>query len=158
MTKFQFLAEMKKALDGNVPESVIKENEIYYLNYIDEQIKAGKREREVLEMLGDPILIAKTIIETQGGSGSYESEAVYEKQEQAAENGEDTSAYFSIAGHVMDFSKWYVRLLAVIITIIVVVLVLVVLVTLLRIALWLAVPILIFIAICILYQSFFKRS
>ena len=35
-----------------------------YENYIDTEIRKGRREQEVLEELGDPRLIAKTIIDT----------------------------------------------------------------------------------------------
>ena len=36
----------------------------YYSSYIDDEVRKGKTEEEVLEALGDPRLIAKTIVQT----------------------------------------------------------------------------------------------
>lgn len=161
MTKIQFLASLKKALEDNVPDEVIRENERYYLSYIDEKIRSGKSEREVMDMLGDPALIAKTIIETQGGSGSYQSERSYEREERREERQQETAdslgSYASINGHVLDFNKWYVRLLAGIVAVLLLIVVVAVLCVLFRIALWLAVPVLVVLAIYILYISLFRR-
>lgn len=161
MTRLQFLAELRKALEDNVPDEVIRENERYYLSYIDEQVRSGKSEREVLEMLGDPALIAKTIIETQGGSGSYQSERSYEREERREERQQEAAdsfgSYASVNGHVLDFSKWYVRLLAGIVAVLLLIVVVAVLCVLFRIALWLAVPVMVILAVYILYVSLFQR-
>lgn len=64
MTRFEFTAQLRKALSGRVNHAAVNENVKYYENYIDTEIKKGRGEREVLEELGDPRLIAKTIIDT----------------------------------------------------------------------------------------------
>lgn len=61
MNREEFLRQLKEALSGRVSEQIIQENINYYRNYINEQINRGKSEAEVLSMLGDPRLIAKTI-------------------------------------------------------------------------------------------------
>ena len=66
MNKEEFLNKMKIALDGQVSDLIISENIDYYENYINSEISNGKSEIEVLDMLGDPRLLAKTIIELQG--------------------------------------------------------------------------------------------
>ena len=66
MNKEEFLKKMKCALDGQVSDLIISDNIDYYKNYIDSEISNGKSEIEVLDMLGDPRLLAKTIIELQG--------------------------------------------------------------------------------------------
>jgi len=66
MNKEEFLKKMKYALDGQVSDLIISDNIDYYKNYIDSEITNGKSEIEVLDMLGDPRLLAKTIIELQG--------------------------------------------------------------------------------------------
>ncbi|MGN0299488.1 MAG: DUF1700 domain-containing protein [Lachnospiraceae bacterium] len=158
MNKIQFLAELRKALEGNLPATLVRENESYYLNYIDEQMKSGKKEKEVLEALGDPTLIAKTIIETQGGSGSYESdfEESYRASEEESNIDFDTHQ-MNINGHILNLDKWYVKLLAGILIVAVLALVLTILVLVVRVALWLAVPVMIVAAIYILYVSLFRR-
>ena len=66
MTKFEFSEKLRKALSGRVSHVVVNENVAYYERYIDTEIKKGRSEKEVLEELGDPRLIAKTIIDTAG--------------------------------------------------------------------------------------------
>ena len=61
MNREEFLKQLQEALVGRVPDQVVQENIIYYRRYISEQISGGKSEPEVLRMLGDPRLLAKTI-------------------------------------------------------------------------------------------------
>ena len=70
MSRDEFLNNLREALSGRVPEQVISDNLNYYARYIDEQTGSGKSEAQVLEMLGDPRLLAKTI----EGSSKFESE------------------------------------------------------------------------------------
>ena len=49
---------------------VVNENVAYYENYIDTEIKKGRSEEAVLEELGDPRWIAKTIIDTAREDGA----------------------------------------------------------------------------------------
>ena len=69
MTRFEFSKNLRKALSGRVSHTVVNENVAYYENYIDAEIKKGRSEKEVLAELGDPRLIAKTIIDTAGEDG-----------------------------------------------------------------------------------------
>ena len=66
MNKEDFLKKMKYALDGQVSDLIISDNIDYYRNYINSEMSDGKSEIEVLDMLGDPRLLAKTVIEMQG--------------------------------------------------------------------------------------------
>jgi len=66
MTKSDFLDKLRYALSGKVSDSLIRENMTYYSEYIDSQVSMGRSEQEVMEMLGDPRLIARTIIQTNG--------------------------------------------------------------------------------------------
>ena len=66
MTKNDFLDKLKFALSGKVSASLVHENMTYYSEYIDSQIGMGRSEQEVMDMLGDPRLIARTIIQTNG--------------------------------------------------------------------------------------------
>ena len=69
MNKQDFINRLRAALNGNVSPDIVTENVNYYSHYIDAEIAGGKREEEVLRMLGDPRLIAKTIIDTNSRSG-----------------------------------------------------------------------------------------
>ena len=66
MNKEEFLEKMKVALEGQVTDIILSDNIDYYRNYINSEISNGKSEVEVLNMLGDPRLLAKTVIELQG--------------------------------------------------------------------------------------------
>ena len=70
MTKYEFLNDLKASLTGNVSGQVINENMQYYDEYIAGEVRKGKTEAETLEGLGDPRLIARTIIDTQGDSST----------------------------------------------------------------------------------------
>lgn len=60
----EFLRQFRDTLDGKVSENVIQDNVNYYRSYINSQIAAGQSEPDVLRMLGDPRLLAKTIEES----------------------------------------------------------------------------------------------
>ena len=70
MTRFEFTENLRKALSGRVSHQVVNENVAYYENYIDTEIKKGRSEEAVLEELGDPRWIAKTIIDTAHEDGA----------------------------------------------------------------------------------------
>lgn len=70
MTKAEFLDGLRQALSGKVHYSVVNENVRYYEDYIDMQMKKGMTEEAVLEGLGDPRLIARTIVEASAGQGA----------------------------------------------------------------------------------------
>lgn len=76
MNKQEFIDRMRSALNGRVAPALVTENVNYYEDYINMEIRKGKSEEEVLQLLGDPRLIAKTIIDTNGGdeqAGVYQS-------------------------------------------------------------------------------------
>ena len=114
MTKNEFLSILRDSLAGNVPSDVINENISYYRDYIENNDKA---ESQVLEELGDPRLIARTIIDSfiaeKGPMADF-----YTKQARDEYRGNYDNGYnrFSL--------KWYDKLLGIIIIIVVAALVL----------------------------------
>ncbi|MDO5351017.1 MAG: DUF1700 domain-containing protein [Lachnospiraceae bacterium] len=76
MDKNEFLEKLAKALAGQVPASVVEENINYYSSYISGEVQKGTPLQQVLDDLGDPRLIAKSIIDANGGgndmAGFYE--------------------------------------------------------------------------------------
>lgn len=63
MDKRDFTDVLRQSLNGEVSADVIEQNVRYYDQYISSQ--SVEEEAKVIEMLGDPRLIAKTIIETE---------------------------------------------------------------------------------------------
>ena len=64
MTRKEFITELRIALEGQVSQAVLQENINYYETYIMQESRKGRTEEEVLEELGNPRLIAKTIIDS----------------------------------------------------------------------------------------------
>lgn len=62
MTRVEFLQELRIALQGKISQSRVNEYLQYYENYIMEESRKGKSEEQVIIELGDPRLIAKTLI------------------------------------------------------------------------------------------------
>lgn len=77
MRQEEFLRIFQEALTGKVSDRIIQENMNYYRVYINGELSKGKTEEEVLQMLGDPRLLAKTIEESNkfaNGDESYASD------------------------------------------------------------------------------------
>ncbi len=95
MTKFEFLNDLKAALADNVSQEVMNENMRYYDDYIFNEVKKGKTEAEVLDSLGDPRLIARTIIDTSGSNlsrSTYADESWEEEGTSSKDKGDGASS------------------------------------------------------------------
>ena len=64
MTKSEFLSTLRGRITGSIPTSEVESQVDYYSAYIDGRIGAGLTEEEAVAELGDPQLIAKTVIES----------------------------------------------------------------------------------------------
>ncbi len=64
MTKYEFTDLLRSALSVKLPASEVSEHVRYYNEYIDGRIRMGESEEDVLASLGDPRLLARTIIDT----------------------------------------------------------------------------------------------
>ena len=62
MSKREFLQKLKEYLSYELPQRYVEKNIRYYDGYIDDEIKKGRDVSEVIAELGDPQLIAKTIV------------------------------------------------------------------------------------------------
>lgn len=67
MEKQEFLEKLRQALGGKVSPEVMADTMDYYEEYINTELRLGRTSDEVMEALGDPRLIARTIVETKGG-------------------------------------------------------------------------------------------
>ena len=68
MTKNEFLEGLRRALFSTGSNELINENINYYSSYIDEEIRKGRSEEEVVGELGDPRLLARSIKDAAGMS------------------------------------------------------------------------------------------
>ena len=70
MEKMEFLNDLRIHIQGADDIAFVNDTMNYYENYIETEIRKGKSEEEVINKLGDPRLIAKSIL----ASRSVESE------------------------------------------------------------------------------------
>ena len=66
MTKEQFIMELEQCLQGEVSAYELSESLTYYRQYFEDEIRNGKSEEQVVEELGSPRLIARSIIDAHG--------------------------------------------------------------------------------------------
>ena len=135
---------LKSELEGRVPYSVIQENLRYYDSYIMEEAAKGQTEDEVIESLGGPRIIARTIVDAAldtedrpDGFDSFESEASY-RSGPAGSSQEEREPFRGKKPevHYVDFGKWYVRLIAGLVVFVVILLVITVFFGILGLAGW----------------------
>ena len=62
MNKTEYVQIIEKALVGNISPQEVQETVAYYRDYIDMEIRKGRSEQEVLDQLGNPRLLVKSII------------------------------------------------------------------------------------------------
>lgn len=128
MDRNEFISTLRAVLTGEVSAAVVEDNVRYYDSYISQEIAGGKSEKEVLDSLGDPRLIAKTIADTQGGQGAYYGGgSSYNQEPPVRERGGRSEERENGGGewkyHRINLNTWYGRLLILVITILVLALV-----------------------------------
>lgn len=114
MRKAEFLEELKAALEGSVPDSVLWENIRYYDQYISQETASGRREEDVTEEIGSPRLIAKTIIDSSEAAGyraGEESSRSYQDSDRAGGPVPPRRPEGSVHFHQIDLNKWYWKVL-----------------------------------------------
>ena len=79
MNKREFLNTLQASLSGALPSGKVSEHMQYYEQYISDEVRKGIPESEVLESLGDPRLIAKTLMET-ADTGTYAEDNRYTEE------------------------------------------------------------------------------
>ena len=96
MSKQEFLDTLRRALARELSESEVADNINYYWNYIEQQVASGKSEEQVLSELGDPRLIARTILQVdqqkEGAADPYYQNTVYTEDEPSGSYRQDVGA------------------------------------------------------------------
>lgn len=107
MGRTEFLDRLQRALAGGVNSSRVAENVQYYREYIDVEIRKGRSEEEVLQSLGDPRLLAKSIIEANKRAGISEgTNRTYDEETETERYGENKGQ------GVMRVPGWLILLIA----------------------------------------------
>ena len=117
MTREEFLKKLKEALENDLSGRIVQENVSYYESYIIEEIRKGRAESEVIEELGDPWVIARSIIDmAEGEPGTkeayYGSAKSSSRQERAADRYTDGMGKSGNI-HVFSMDSWWKKLLVI---------------------------------------------
>lgn len=119
MTKKEFLDELTESLAGNVPSDVIADNINYYKNYIESSASV----EDALEELGDPHLIARTIIDSFMASKGPMADYYVEQARNEYSNGSYDNVNYNTNDNPSDYEtnnyslKWYEKLVGILIVV-----------------------------------------
>lgn len=150
MTKVEFIEQLKKELRTSMNSSAVKENIDYYDNYITDEMKSGKSEEEVIEMLGDPWVIAQTIINARDMAANE----TVDNEEDAEYFKGNTQSRKRGNVHVFGMDTWWKKLLFALVIVAVVMVVITIVTGLFRIF----APILIPVAVVIIIVRMFGNN
>jgi len=118
MNKIEFVEQLRRNLSSINDYTYVNDTIAYYENYIETQMRMGKSEEQVMQELGDPRLIAKSIcasheVDTEeqdaGGYRSYESR----------EQGRGMQTVFNINGKLLNMPSWLLKILSVLAAIVI---------------------------------------
>lgn len=120
MNRTEFIERLQRALAAGISSGQVADNVRYYQDYIDSEVRRGRSEREVLDSLGDPRLLAKSIIEANkhagtsyGSNRQYDEEVTDNRQEWRAEGDVPTARSFVLPG-------WLVMLIVTVVVLVVI--------------------------------------
>lgn len=129
MTKKEFLDILRENLAGNLPAAEIEENIQYYKDYIE---NGEESEEKALEILGDPHLIARTVIDSfkisKGPMADFYTEQARNEynKDPFDENTDSRTNYEQYENrNIRPQFKWYHKLIAILIIVAVVAIILV---------------------------------
>ncbi len=111
MTRREFLDGLRTALGNDLSGPVIQENVDYYNGYISDEVRKGRLEEDVIAELGDPWVIARTIIDSRESQGEnqYQESYGYEAGQNVYGSGQEETGRVRVAGR----TAWWKRLLVV---------------------------------------------
>ncbi|MFA9466141.1 MAG: hypothetical protein ACERKN_17835 [Velocimicrobium sp.] len=158
MSRNEFLLKLQEVLSGEIPQYDIDGYIQYYREYLTNP-SDGKTEEEKLKELGDPRLIAKTIIDTaESKSNSFDQKNTQSDFDSFDENtNEGAERDFRTQIFSWDGLMWYQKVFAVIIGILIVIAILGIVIVGVNLFFSIILPILIVVFLIRLVIGFVKR-
>lgn len=116
MSRREFLEKLREALCNELNASAVQENIDYYNNYISKEVGKGYTEEGVIQELGDPWIIARTIIDGQGSGSTYTSYATDASENRSSyENSDENNVRFKVFG----IDSWWKKLLGIVLVLLI---------------------------------------
>lgn len=124
MDRAEFLTVLRESLEGNIPQAEMEENLRYYREYFEQ---SDKSDRETVEELGDPRLIARTVIDayraSKGPMADYYTEQARNEysrsQSREYRREEQAEGYRSERGFLNKLLGWLIALAVLVIVLVV---------------------------------------
>lgn len=118
MDKKEFIEKLQRSLASGLGSSQVADNVRYYQDYIESEIRKGRTEEEVISSLGDPRLLAKSIIEANKHTGeSYGSNREYDDE---VADKSINKKYGRFLEYILMLPGWLIALIVVVIAVIVI--------------------------------------
>lgn len=158
MDQYAYIDILRETLATELSERKVREHIQYYEKYIEESIRSGKRWEDVLQELGDPRLIAKTIIDTDKISQDYFDKGASNSNNSYYEEPQSTDNNYNNNNRNPYVVSWYTKLIGIIITIVVIFGVIILGTVALRLLFTIGLPIFIIYIIIRLFQNIFRSK
>lgn len=109
MYRAEFLDILKTQLSGQMHEGKIAAHLRYYEDYIQSKVRGGTPEEDVIAQLGDPRLIAKTLLDTDTGEEVYEESRSYSESDTGDYGNQEEKKWKK----KLNLSTWYGKLIVI---------------------------------------------
>ena len=112
MNKMEFVEQMRRSLSSIDDYTYVNDTVAYYENYIESQMRMGKSEQQVMQELGDPRLIAKSIVASHVPEGEGDDSSVYQNRASySKEHG--ASSVLNLNGKIINLPSWLLKIVSV---------------------------------------------
>ena len=108
MGRYEFLKKLKEALENDLDHQKVQEHISYYTQYINEELRKGRTEEEIIEELGDPWMISRTIVDSPNGQ-----EETYDQGQNSSYNSHQEEKGVSFGKEQPAWKKWLIMIVAV---------------------------------------------
>ena len=112
MNKLQFVEQMRRSLSSIDDYTYVNDTIAYYENYIESQIRMGKSEQQVMQELGDPRLIAKSIVASHMTEDESQDNHAYQNREKRFAE-QSTPTVLNLNGKIINLPSWLLKILSV---------------------------------------------
>lgn len=105
MSREEFLRGLEEALAGEVPASVVRDNLNYYSSYLSQELAKGRTMEEIIEEIGEPRIVARTIIDSTDAAAEAGDYGAYE--DRSSRDGYGNSGYGGYDGGREEYGNGY---------------------------------------------------
>ncbi len=93
MNRREFINELKVELENDLDRAEVHSQVEFYQTYIDDEVRKGRHEQDVVDELGDPFAIARTVVDTLEREKSRAETSGRTGQREAANQGGNNQGY-----------------------------------------------------------------